>query len=116
MVRRSECVPKKLRVQPNAGDPLADQPGVLSRRDRSIPPATAAEEKFAGPFPGGGEVIVDRLSGLFRHLELDRLARLLLPHGSAIFRDRPFDHFGNSAPAAENRFLKFQLRAICGVS
>jgi hypothetical protein len=32
------------------------------------------------------------------------------------FRDRPFDHFGNSAPAAENRFLKFQLRAICGVS
>jgi len=30
------------------------------------------------------------------------------------FRDRPFDHFGNSAPAAENRSLKFQLRAICG--
>jgi hypothetical protein len=108
--------PKEPWVQTDAGNPLPDQSGILSRRDRSIPPATAAEDKFAGLFPGGSEVIVDRLSGLFRHLELDRLARLLLPHGSAIFRDRPFDHFGNSAPAAENRFLKFQLRAICGVS
>jgi hypothetical protein len=78
--------PEEPRVQTNAGNPLADQSGVLSRRNRLIPPATAAEEKFAGLFPGGSEVIVDRLSGLFRHLELDRLARLLLPHGSAIDR------------------------------
>ena len=74
------------RVQTNAGNPLADQSGILSRRYRSIPPATAAEEEFAGLFLGGGDVIVDRLSGLFCHLELDRLARLLLPHGSAIDR------------------------------
>jgi hypothetical protein len=78
--------PKEPRVQTGAGDPLADQAGILSRRDRSIPLATAAEEKFAGLFPDGSEVIVDRLSGLFRHLELDRLARLLLPHGSPIDR------------------------------
>ena len=39
----------------------------------------------------------------------------LVPHErDHAFRDRPFDHFGNSAPAAENRSLKFQLRAICG--
>jgi hypothetical protein len=36
--------PKEARVQPNAGNPLADQPGILPRRDRSIPTATAAEE------------------------------------------------------------------------
>ena len=78
--------PKEPRVQTDAGNPLADQSGILSRRDRSIPPATADEEKFAGLFPGGSKVIVDRLSSLFRYLELDRLARLLLPHGSAIDR------------------------------
>jgi hypothetical protein len=42
--------PEEPRVQINAGNPLADQSGVLSRRYRLIPPATAAEEEFAGPF------------------------------------------------------------------
>jgi hypothetical protein len=108
--------PKEPWVQTDAGNPLPDQSGILSRRDRSIPPATAAEDKFAGLFPGGSEVIVDRLSGLFRHLELDRLAVFFCRTVARFFRDRPFDHLGNSAPAAENRFLKFQLRAICAVS
>jgi hypothetical protein len=76
--------PEEARVQPNAGDPLADQPGVLSRRDRSIPTTTAAEEKLARLFTGGSDVTVDRLSGLLRHLEPDGLAGLLLADGSTI--------------------------------
>src|SRR5208282_661571 len=78
--------PEESRVQTNAGNPLADQSGVLSRRNRSVPPATTAEEELAGFFLGGGEVIVDRLSGLFCQFELDRLARLFLAHGCAIDR------------------------------
>ena len=53
---------------------------------RSVPPATAAEEELAGFFLGGGEVIVDRLSGLLCQFELDRLARLFLAHGCSIDR------------------------------
>jgi hypothetical protein len=84
LVRRSECVPKKLGVQPNAGDPLADQPRVLSRRYRSVPTTTAAEEELARLFTGGSDVTVDRLSGLLRHLEPDGLAGLLLAYRRTI--------------------------------
>jgi hypothetical protein len=38
---------KEARVQTNAGNPLADQPGVLSRRYGLIPTVTAAEEELA---------------------------------------------------------------------
>jgi hypothetical protein len=46
--------------------------------------APTIEEKFARFFIGGCDVIVACLSGLFGHLELDWLARLLLAHGCAI--------------------------------
>jgi hypothetical protein len=72
--------PEEPSVQTNAGDPLADQSGVLSRRYWPISTATAAEEEFTGLSLGGCDVIVDRLPGLFCHLELDWLARLLLAH------------------------------------
>jgi len=63
---------------------LADQSGVLSRRDRSIPTTTATEEELARLLTSGSDVTVDRLSGLLRHLELDRLAGLLLADGRTI--------------------------------
>jgi hypothetical protein len=69
-VRRSECVPKNFRSKTNAGDPLANQSGVLSRRYWPISTATAAEEEFTGLSLGGCDIIVDRLSGLFCHLDL----------------------------------------------
>jgi hypothetical protein len=75
---------KEARVRPNAGYPLADQSGVLSRRYRSIPATTAAEEELTWLLIGASDVTVDRLSGLLRHLEPDRLAGLLLAHGRAI--------------------------------
>ena len=77
---------KEARVQPNAGNPLADGPGVLSRRYRAVPTATAAEEELTRLLVGGCDVAVYRLSGLFRHFELDRLARLLLAHHRPIDR------------------------------
>jgi len=69
---------KEARVQPNARNPLADQPPVLSRRYRSIPTTTGAEEELARLLTGGFHVTVDRLSGLLRHLKPDGLAGLLL--------------------------------------
>src|SRR5215469_5796965 len=77
---------KEARVQPNAGNPLADEPGVLSRRYRAGPTATAAEEELTRLLVGGCDVAVYRLSGLFRHFKLDRLARLLLAHRRPIDR------------------------------
>jgi hypothetical protein len=44
--------PKKVRVQPDAGDPMKDQPGVLPRQYRLISTATAVEEEFARAFIG----------------------------------------------------------------
>jgi hypothetical protein len=56
--------------------------GLLSRRDRSIPTATAAEEELPRLLVGGSDITIDRL----RHLELDRLAGLLLAIGRPIDR------------------------------
>jgi hypothetical protein len=63
---------------------LADQSGVLSRRDRPIPTTTAAEEELPRLLFGGCDVTVDRLSGLLRHLEPDGLAGLLLAYRRTI--------------------------------
>jgi hypothetical protein len=75
---------KEARVQTSAGNPLADQSGVLSRRYRSVPTAPAAEEELARLLTGGSDVTVDRLTGLLCHLEPDGLAGLLLAHGGTI--------------------------------
>jgi hypothetical protein len=45
---------------------------------------TAAEQKLTRLLIGGSDVAVDRLSGLLRHLEPDRLAGLLLAHGCTL--------------------------------
>jgi hypothetical protein len=75
---------KEARVQPYAGDPLADQSGVLPRRYRTVPTATATEEELARLLIGRCYVTVNRLAGLLRHLEFDRLASLFLAYGRTI--------------------------------
>ena len=78
--------PKEAWVQPDAGYPLADQSGILSRRYRSIRTTTTSEEELTRLLIGGTDVTIDRLSGLLRHLEPDRLAGLLLAHSCPIDR------------------------------
>jgi hypothetical protein len=78
--------PKEARVQPNYSNPLADQPSVLSCRDWQVTSSTAAEQNLSRLLIGGSDIIVDRLSGLLRHFEPDRLAGLPLAHGCAIDR------------------------------
>ena len=84
LVRRSECVPKKLGSSP--------MPAIHWQTSRAYcrvvigrsPPTTAGEEELTRLLVGGRDVAVDCLSGLFRHLEPDGLARLLLAHGCPI--------------------------------
>ena len=75
---------KEARVQPYAGDPLPDQPRILPRRYRTIPTAATAEEELARLLIGRCYVTVNRLTGLLRHLEFDRLASLFLAYGRTI--------------------------------
>jgi hypothetical protein len=75
---------KQARVEPDAGDPLADQPGILSYRNSSVAAATAGKEVLIRLLIGGSDVVVDGLTGLLGHLEPDKLASLLLVHRRAI--------------------------------
>src|ERR1700730_12760094 len=67
-----------MRVEADACNSLGNEPRVLSRRDARSRPTSADEHKFAGLFGSGSQVIVDRLTGLFRQLEPDGLPGLLL--------------------------------------
>src|SRR6516162_9666963 len=71
-------------VEPDAGDPLADQPSILPCRNSSVAAATAGKEVLTRLLVGGSDVVVDCLTGLLRHLEPDWLAGLLLAHRRAI--------------------------------
>src|SRR6516165_6641175 len=75
---------KQAWVEPDAGDPLADQPSVLPCRNSSFAAATAGKEVLTRLLVGGSDVVVDCLTGLLGHLEPDRLASLLLAHRCAI--------------------------------
>jgi hypothetical protein len=66
LVWRSECA----RVQPDAGDPIGDQPGVSRRRYQPISTATATEQEFARAFIGGCDIILGRLSRMETHPSL----------------------------------------------
>src|SRR6516162_9900823 len=71
-------------VEPDAGDPLADEPSILPCRNSSVAAATAGKEVLTRLLVGGSDVVVDCLTGLLSHLEPDRLAGLLLAHCRAI--------------------------------
>jgi hypothetical protein len=74
---------KQAWVEPDAGDPLADQPSILTCRNSSVAAATAGKEMLTRLLVGGSDVVVDGLTGLLGHLEPDRLAGFLLAHPRA---------------------------------
>jgi|SRR6266436_10320754 len=71
-------------VQPNAADPTRDETGVLPRR-HALPRPTPPDEQKLATFPAGSMyVVINRLAGLFGHLEPNRLAGLPLPDRRSI--------------------------------
>jgi hypothetical protein len=71
-------------VEPDAIDPLTDQPSILPCRDSSVAAVTPGKEVLTRFLVGGSDVVVDRLTGLLSDLEADGLAGLLLAHSRAI--------------------------------
>src|SRR5215813_8215540 len=72
---------EETRVQPDAGDPVGDEPSVLPCCEAPAWTTSASEQVFPWFLSGGPDVIVDRLAGLLRQLEPDGLPSLLLSHG-----------------------------------
>src|SRR4051794_3663060 len=75
---------EKVRVQSNVGNPLGDEPSILSRCHTPTRATPGGEHKFAGLFACDPEVVIDSLSGLLRQFEPDRLPGLLLSYGCPI--------------------------------
>src|SRR5579863_7714245 len=73
-------------VQPNAGDPVGDEAGILSGRHAAVGAAMAGEQELAGPLVGGLQIVIDGLPGLIAQFKSDRPARFLLPDGCSIRR------------------------------
>src|ERR1043166_6759834 len=83
------CPPEGMRtedvwVQPDAGSPLGDKPGVLPCRHRLFLTAPAGKQDLARLSSRSSEVVIDSLPGLFGQFEPDGLSGLLLPHCRAI--------------------------------
>ncbi len=77
----SECMcAEEVRVQPDAGNPLGNEPRILPRRQAPSQTASAYKKGFAGLLGSNSYVVVDRLSGLLCQLEPDELPGLLLSH------------------------------------
>ena len=72
------------RIQADAGDPIGKQSSVLTCRQWATPIAAPSEQKFAGGQTTGREVGINRLSGLFGDLELNRSASFSLPYRGTI--------------------------------
>jgi hypothetical protein len=64
---------EELRVKPDAGDPLGDKPCILGRRHALARTPSAGKQEFTGLLARSLYIIIDRLSGLIRQFEPDRL-------------------------------------------
>ena len=73
-------------VQPDAANPLGDEPRVLPRRHAPSLTASADKQCFARFLTSYSYVVIDRLSGLLGQFKPDGLPGLLLPHRRPIDR------------------------------
>src|SRR5262249_9610144 len=92
-------------VEPNTGDPLRYQPGVLPRSNGSMAIAAAWDQQLAR-LPSGHRFIgINCFAGLLRQFESDRLPCLLLTHGCPLncvsIRSNVFDLDGDNIAATQ---------------
>jgi hypothetical protein len=62
--------PEQPRVQPDAADPFGDKAGILACCYVAVRTATAGEQELAGSFAGGPQVVIDRLGGSARSIQI----------------------------------------------
>jgi len=75
---------EKVRVEADCCNPARDEPSILPGRHAVVAITTATEQKFAGFLARGFDVVVERLTRLFRQLKPDGPTGLPLPHCGAI--------------------------------
>src|SRR5438067_2964581 len=81
LVRRNECVPKKLGSSPMLAIHSQTNRAYCRVMMGRCRPCRPPKRNSPGFLIGGSDVSVDRLSGLLRDFEPDRLAGLPLAHG-----------------------------------
>ena len=77
---------EKSRVEPDARDPLGDEPSVLARRHASVDAPSARDQKIATLLAGHLQVLIDSLPGRFRQFEPNGLAGFPLAHSNPVDR------------------------------
>ena len=75
---------EKVRVEADCCNPDRDEPSILPGRHAAVAITAATEQKFAGFLARGFDVVVERLTRLFRQLKSDWPSGLPLPHCGAI--------------------------------
>src|SRR4051794_22291186 len=78
--------PKQLGVQSDAADPLGDEASILAGCHAAARATMPGEQELSGALAGGGQIIIDRLAGLFAQFKSDRPPGFLLTDGCAIRR------------------------------
>ena len=78
--------PKEPRVQPDAADPLGNEPRILAGGHAGVRTATTREQELARPLVGSPQIIIDGLAGLFAQFESNRPSSFLLSDGCAVRR------------------------------
>src|SRR2546421_10068532 len=73
-----------VRIEPNARNPVGDEPCVLSRGHATSLIMLASEQEFSGLLACNFHVVVDSLAGQLRQFELDGLTGLSLSHRSPV--------------------------------
>ena len=63
---------KQFRIKSDACQPFRQKPSILAGRHALAVTPSAREQRLTWLLTGGSEVVVNRLAGLIRQLELDR--------------------------------------------
>jgi hypothetical protein len=97
-------------VQPDAANPLGDEPRVLPRRHAPSLTASADKQGFARFLASNSYVVIDRLSGLLGQFKPDGLPGLLLPHR------RPTTEYPLGATSSTLRAMTSQPRSLLSMA
>src|SRR5690242_18812279 len=94
-----------VRVETNAGDPIRNQAGVLPSRHAASGGVPTREQKFARPFAGGCQIVIDSLSGLLGQFKPNGMTGFLLANrcsiGCIAIRCNILDFQSNNVAAAK---------------
>jgi hypothetical protein len=110
-------------VQPDAGNPLRQEPSILSRRHDVLLLAPGGEKELTGPLARHPGIVVHRLTCLFSQFKPDGPTGLFLAHGCPIdgiairgnILDLESNHIAASQLAVDARLNIARSRVRCSI-